>query len=103
MAPVIPRRTVLRLIAALAPAAALVAVAGPAAAFREIPTDDATGLLDDACGVSAYHARLIDESLKTMGVSLTREQRAEVLAQITCPTCRCPLAAFDNPIAGLAF
>lgn len=103
MAPVTQRRHILRALGAAIAGGAAATLSGPAAAFRVIPADDMKGVLDEGCGATAYHRRLIDEAVQASGVTLSDEQRTALLAQLSCPTCRCPLAAFDNPAAGLRF
>ena len=103
MALVLQRRRVLRTIGILAAGGAGALVAGPAAALRVVASEDMQAVLDEGCGATAYHLRQIDEVVKSLGLSVTKEQRAQLLAGLTCPTCQCPLAAFDNPTGDLRF
>lgn len=97
------RRHILRALAAVAVGGGAATLSGPAAAFRVIPNDDLKGVLDEGCGATAYHRRMIDEAVQAADVSLTDEQRTKLLSQLSCPTCRCPLDQIANPAAGLRF
>ncbi len=66
-------------------------VAGTAAAFQVMPTDDYAGMIDHGCGVNSTHRRLLDEAAARLGVTLTEAQRAQALAALKCPFCGCPL------------
>ncbi|PWC71744.1 hypothetical protein [Azospirillum sp. TSH58] len=75
------RRHILRALAAVAVGGGAATLSGPAAAFRVIPNDDLKGVLDEGCGATAYHRRMIDEAVQAAGVSLTEEQRNTLLSQ----------------------
>ncbi|AWK88529.1 hypothetical protein DEW08_19085 [Azospirillum thermophilum] len=70
---------------------------GPAAALQMLPTDDMRGALDQGCGATAYHRRLIDEAVRVAGAGLTAEERSALLARLSCPTCHCPLNLIGGP------
>lgn len=55
---------------------------------------EAAFLLENRCGTSAYHERLIAEVEKALdGRKLSDEERKIVLAQLTCPACGCQVMA----------
>ncbi|MGQ9365706.1 hypothetical protein [Azospirillum sp. ST 5-10] len=96
------RRAVLRGIVLLAAAGA--ATARPAAAMRPLAVEDYRAVLDEGCGATAYHRRQFDEAAARLGVALSAEQRAAILARQLCPTCGCLLAeALAMPAPALPF
>lgn len=103
MPPVIQRRHIVRGLSALSLAAVATTPSGPAAAFRLLSPGEAKGLLDEGCGATAYHRRLIDEAVRAAGLTLTDREREVLLARLSCPTCRCPLGMFDDPVTGPRF
>jgi len=84
-----PRRQFLFGLGALC--ASSVVAARPATAFQVVPTDDYADMVEHSCGVNSYHQRLLDEAAARLGVTLTKEQRAQALAALKCPFCGCPL------------
>lgn len=85
-----------RLLTALGLAAAgsgVALAARPAQAFRVLPGDDYARVIESSCGATAEHRRLLDEASRALGVQLSDQQSASVLAQLKCPYCGCPLVA----------
>lgn len=91
------RRRFLRSFGVLAIGGTAAGLAGPASALQVLPTDDMKGVLDQGCGATAYHRRLIDEAVRVAGADLTAEERSALLARLSCPTCHCPLNLIESP------
>ncbi len=84
-----PRRQFLLGLGCLGAAAA---GARPAAAFQTLPSGDYAALVDQSCGVTAAHRRLLDEARARLGPALPDDQVNAALAGLRCPICGCPLA-----------
>lgn len=85
------RRGALRAFGALVAGAAAAGLARPAQAFRVLDGNDLRAVLDEGCGATAYHRRVLAETAATLGTELTPERRRAVLAAMPCPTCGCNL------------
>lgn len=85
------RRGALRAFGALLAGATAAGMARPAAAFRVLDGKDLRAVLDEGCGATAYHRRVLEETAAALGTDLTAEQRRAALASLPCPTCGCNL------------
>ena len=84
------RRHFLRLAAGVAAGTAGLA-AGPAGAFRIVPSEDYAKIVENACGASTAHAKILADAEKSLGVKLGEPGAAAILAQVRCPICGCPV------------
>jgi hypothetical protein len=84
------RRT---LMTALAGAGVVLGTAGRAFAFSEdTPSLHTLALHENACGATASHKELVAEVERVLGDKYSHEEKARVIATMTCPICGCPLS-----------
>jgi hypothetical protein len=88
----IGRRDVLKLAGGSVLGLAVLALAGPAAAFRFDPAEDYTGVIEDSCGAAnKVHRDMIAEVERQLGISLSDEETRQVIAAVQCPYCGCSI------------
>ena len=88
----IGRRDVLKLAGGSVLGLAVLALAGPAAAFRFDPAEDYTGVIEDSCGAAnKVHRDMVAEVERRLGVSLSDEQSRQLIASVQCPYCGCSI------------
>lgn len=86
------RRDVLRLAGGSLLGLIVLAVAGPARAFRFDPAGDYAGVIEDSCGAAnKVHRDMIAEVERQLGISLSDEEARQVIAAVQCPYCGCSI------------
>lgn len=100
MQPVTKSRRLFLRAAALAGAGVGLAAAGPALAFRLLPADDFSGVIENACTEeSQVHAKVLADIQKELGIQLSEEEAKLVLAQLRCPSCGCSMLEAASKVA----
>ena len=93
------RRELLRVVAATLPAAAGIALAGPAAGFfrEEMPAETAK-LYRDRCAADPVHAPTLDAAFARLDAAGIRYDREEVAASLRCPVCGCNIISVPSGV-----
>jgi hypothetical protein len=80
------------LMAGAALGGALFAGVQPARAFSEVQAPVKARLMhENACGATVSHKELVAEVERVLGDKYTEEEKRQVVANLTCPICGCPL------------
>ena len=94
-----PRRRFLGQVSRWALGGVVIGAARPAAAFQTMPASDYSALVDQACGVTANHARQLEQARARLGDVLTSQQLENTLQALRCPICGCPLTGNEDQAA----
>ncbi|MGQ9371681.1 twin-arginine translocation signal domain-containing protein [Azospirillum sp. ST 5-10] len=97
------RRGFLRAATALAAGGVCGSLAVPAVALTPLSGSDYGAVLDSACGASAEHARLVEETATALGRPASDPLVQAVLQRTVCPLCGCAVVPTPAAAGGAPF